>query len=78
MSITLSAIIFGISNLVWISAVIWLLLHLTAVASLFRGHADVVAAPVRPKAPRSRVIAVSIAFVIGVIGSFVPLADLLA
>lgn len=73
MSITLSALIFGISNLIWITAAIWLLLHLTAVASVFRGHADLVPAPVRPRAPRGRVIAVILIFVLGVLASFVPL-----
>ena len=48
---------------------VWLLLHLQALASLFRGHADVVPSPKAPRASRKSVLIALIIFNLGWIAS---------
>jgi len=73
MPIWLIGLLFGLSNLLWLGSAIWLLLHLTAFASLFRGHADIVASPKRPKASRAQVMVAIFLFAAGIAGSFIPM-----
>jgi hypothetical protein len=47
--------VFAVSVIVTLSAGIWLLLHLTALARTVEGNADVVASPKRPRASRRAV-----------------------
>ena len=55
MTVSLTATLFALFTLGCLAIGIWLLLHLTALASLARGRADIVPAPVRPRASRRRV-----------------------
>lgn len=48
---------------------VWLLLHLTAIASLFSGKADLVPSPRRPRASRRRVLVMLLLFVLGLIAT---------
>ncbi len=48
---------------------IWLLLHLQAIATMFRGHADVVPAPSKPRTSRTAVWIAFALFNLGWIGS---------
>ena len=60
--------VFAVFTAMALIAGIWLMLHLTALAALFNGKADIVAAPTPPRATRGTVIAVIIAFCVGVVG----------
>jgi hypothetical protein len=55
MSLWLFFAIYAVSLIVTFSAGIWLLLHLTALARIVEGHADVVPSPKRPRASRRAV-----------------------
>ncbi|MEO0061687.1 MAG: hypothetical protein RLZZ08_247 [Pseudomonadota bacterium] len=55
----------GVSSIMTLVAGIWLTLHLTAVARIFSGHADIVTAPVRPGASQRVVWSWLAAFVVG-------------
>jgi hypothetical protein len=68
MDIWLLPAIFAVFTVVCLLAGIWLLLHLTALAALFRGKADVVPSPKPPIARRSLVIAALVLFGAGLAG----------
>ena len=48
---------------------LWLLLHLQAVATMFRGHGDIVPAPGKPRASRRAVLTAFALFNLGWIAS---------
>lgn len=66
MALWMFPVMLGISAVATLVSGIWLALHLTAVTRLFAGHADIVAAPVRPRASRKVVRIWLAVFVIGV------------
>ena len=55
MTLSLFFAIYAVLLIVTFSAGIWLLLHLTALARIVEGHADVVPSPKRPRASRRAV-----------------------
>ncbi|GEM_PF-2553215 len=65
-------LLFGLCVVVCLLSGIWLLLHLTALAALFRGKADVVASPSRPRAPRAAIIT-ALALFLGSLGGVLAL-----
>ena len=60
---------FAVAVIATLSSGIWLLLHLTALASTFAGNADLVPAPRRPRASSSTVRAVLALFAIGLLAT---------
>lgn len=50
MSLPLLATLFAIATILCLASGAWLLVHMTALTSLLRGHADIVASPKRPRA----------------------------
>lgn len=68
MSITLTAALFAVFTIGCLATGTWLLLHLTALASLASGKADVVPAPARPRASRQRVLVALAGFVLCLAG----------
>ena len=55
MPLWLFTAVFAVSVIATLSAGIWLMLHLTALARTVEGNADVVASPKRPRASRRAV-----------------------
>ena len=55
MPLWLFTAVFAVSVIATLSAGIWLMLHLTALARAVEGNADVVASPKRPRASRRAV-----------------------
>ena len=56
------ALVFAVFTISALGAGVWLSLHLTALAALFNGKADVVASPKRPRASRETVIVMLLVF----------------
>lgn len=65
------ALFFAVFTLVCLGTGIWLSLHLTALAALFNGKADVVASPKRPRVSRSILILVLTGFLVSLAGVLV-------
>jgi len=63
------SILFALVIAVTLGTGVWLLLHLTAIASLFSGKADLVPSPRRPRASRRRVLVILLLFVLGLIAT---------
>lgn len=63
------SILFALVIAVTLGTGVWLLLHLTAIASLFSGKADLVPSPRRPRASRRRVLVMLLLFVLGLIAT---------
>lgn len=63
------SILFALVIAVTLGTGVWLLLHLTAIASLFSGKADLVPSPRRPRASRRRVLVILVLFVLGLIAT---------
>lgn len=58
-------LLFAFAIIVTLVTGIWLLVHLTSVASLFSGKGDIVPSPRRPRVPRGRVVLVMVLFAAG-------------
>src|SRR5690606_10240487 len=58
-------LLFALAIIVTLVTGIWLLVHLTSVASLFSGKGDIVPSPRRPRVPRGRVVLVMVLFAAG-------------
>lgn len=65
-------LLLGLCVVICLLSGIWLLLHLTALAALFRGKADIVPAPTRPRAPRGVVVGALVLF-LGSLGGILAL-----
>lgn len=62
-------LLFALAIIVTLVSGIWLLLHLTSLASLFAGKGDVVPGRRRPRAPRGRVVLFLVLFSVGLVAT---------
>lgn len=65
---TIYSLIFALFVIACLASGIWLMLHLNALSSLFRGRADIAPGRLPPKVSREQTRAVFAVFMVGLIG----------